>query len=466
MKKIKIRKSSKAGKQIVICLVHMPPYGVKMPPLGIPYLTSKLRQNGHEVFAFDFNIDYYYSYPEKKHFLDFNNSFLWADKKPFLSNRLLEKETIEKWTKMILEKKPDIIGFTVTDHSFLGANAMSDLIKNECPNALIVYGGPFCSKQSLELRETTDSVDAYVFGEGEATLSEIADSVKKGKGITLAKGIIFKKEGKIIDSEPREPLNIDSLPLPDFSVLPMDKYTRKDVMSILMSRGCNFCCAFCSDHVYLGHHRMRSPESIIAEIEQDIALYGVHEFNCNDLMLNGNIAKLEALADKIIKKELNIRWYGQFRIRPDMRPELFRKLKKAGLQTITIGMESASQPVLDSMRKNFRIKDAEKFIANSHNAGITTMTMWMLGFPSEGWADFFKTIVFIIKNKTNISGVSNLSKCNMHLESELFINRDKYGIRFDNCGNWYNRHINIKTRERREKIFRKIVPHFVPFREN
>lgn len=488
-KMISTSKKARKRRKLVICLIHMPPFGIHMPPLGIPLLAAKLKADGHEVFAFDFNLDYYYSYLEKRQFLDYNKSFFWADKKKFLSNNLLDKETIEKWAKAVLEKKPDIIGLTVTDHSFLGANALSDRIKKECSNVLIVYGGPFCSRQLLEFRETTDSVDAYVFGEGEITFSEIASSVKKTGRIKPAKGILFKKNGNITDCGLREPCDIDSLPMPDFSILPLEKYSHRDVLPILekivlsglshlhlyshrdvlpilMSRGCNFCCTFCSDYVNWGHYRMRSPENILTEIERNIALYGVYEFHCNDLMFNGDLAKLEALADEIIKKGLDIRLFGQGRIRNDMKPELFRKLRKAGFYRITVGIESASQHVLDSMKKGFRIREAENFLAGAKKAGISVMTMWIVGFPTERWHDFFKTIWFIIKNRKNIDSISALTRCNLHLEAELFIKRDKYGIKFDKDGNWYNRNVNIKTRERREKMFRAIVPLFVPFREN
>jgi len=211
---------------------------------------------------------------------------------------------------------------------------------------------------------------------------------------------------------------------------------------------------------------MRSPESIISEIERDIAIYGVHEFHCNDLAFDGDLNALEALADEIIRRDLKIRWFGQGRIRKDMSPELFKKLRKAGLYRITLGMESASQNVLNQMRKGYLIKDAEKFISDSKKAGIITMTMWMVGFPGETWLDFFKTISFIIRNRRNIDSISSLTKCNVHLESDLFINMEKYGINFDNDGNWYNKNLDIRTREKRERIFRAIVPLFVPFREN
>jgi len=465
-KKKETKKEKKKEKNLVVALVHMPPYGIQMPPLGIACLAAKLKEDGHEAFAFDFNMDYFCSFPEKRQFIDYNKAFFWSDKKRFESANLINDKILDKWADAIIQKNPSLVGFSVTDHSCIVANALSDTLKRKSPKLLIIYGGPFCSGQSLQFRETTDSVDAYVVGEGEMILSEIASSVKKTGKIAPAKGILFKKNGKITDCGVREPCDINALPIPDFSVLPMDKYTRKDVMPILMSRGCNFHCAFCSDYVNWNHHRMRSPESIISEIERDIAIYGVHEFHCNDLAFDGDLNALEALADEIIRRDLKIRWFGQGRIRKDMSPELFKKLRKAGLYRITLGMESASQNVLNQMRKGYLIKDAEKFISDSKKAGIITMTMWMVGFPGETWLDFFKTISFIIRNRRNIDSISSLTKCNVHLESDLFINMEKYGINFDNDGNWYNKNLDIRTREKRERIFRAIVPLFVPFREN
>ncbi|MCX6710288.1 MAG: hypothetical protein NTV63_05065 [Candidatus Woesearchaeota archaeon] len=60
-----------------IALVNPPPYGVKMPPIGIPYLSAKLKNEGHQVKSFDLNIILYNENQIERKMWLFENSILW-----------------------------------------------------------------------------------------------------------------------------------------------------------------------------------------------------------------------------------------------------------------------------------------------------------------------------------------------------------------------------------------------------
>ena len=60
--------------------------------------------------------------------------------------------------------------------------------------------------------------DFVVIGEGEVTILELLDALKKNKDLSKVKGIVYRNSsGNLRFTEKREPtLNLNSIPLPDF----------------------------------------------------------------------------------------------------------------------------------------------------------------------------------------------------------------------------------------------------------
>ncbi len=461
----KLRLASEQN-HIKVALIHPPPYVLNMPPLGMAYLASLLKKLGCPFKIFDLNVDYYYEHPEKRDFIKYRNSYLWCDQRDFERAKPVTEEIIDEWAARILKFKPDIVGISVNDHSFLVSNMLSDKIKKSNPKIKIIYGGAFCSPQSLSLRKTTDSVDAYVIGEGEETLAELLDNFEKTGELLPCRGVMTKKNGEIRDFGLREKPDVNAIPYPDFSELPMDKYLIKTTIPILFSRGCSFHCTFCSDCNMWGSNRMRNPKNIVGEMKRNIKKYGVNDFGCNDLIMNPNLKKFEELCEIIIRKKLQMKFSGQGRARNDMSDELLRKLKNAGFKQFCMGIESGSQKIVDCMKKGINLRETETLLKRMHEIGIKVYTLWMVGYPDENYFDFWKTIFFILRNRRNMSGISSVSTCNLHLESELFIKKDEYGIKIEEGGQWYKGNLNLKERRRREWLFRKILGPIVPFSEN
>ncbi len=455
-------------KNLRIALVHPPPYLLNMPPLGIAYLASALKKFGFTFKVFDLNADYYYEHPEKRHFLQYYNSHLWCNEREFKKAQPITDQIMAEWGNRIISFNPDVVGISVNDHSFLVSNMLSDHLKSLNPNLKIIYGGPFSTLPSLSLRKTTDSVDAYVIGEGEETFKEMLENLEKNGSFVPCRGVAIKKRGKVIFYGERQKLNIDTIPFPDFSEFPLDKYFLKTTIPILLSRGCDFHCTFCSDCNVWENNRMRHPRNIIEEMASENKKSGIKDFGCNDLIINSDLKKIEELAELILIKKINITFSGQGRVRNDMSPELLMKLRKAGMIRLYIGLESGSQKILNSMRKGITLSETELFLEKLKAAGIESYGLWMIGYPGETILDFWKTVFFIIKNMKQMSAVASVSTCNLHLESDLFLNKEKYGIKLNkgDIGDWYVGKLDAKERQRRERIFKGILHHFIPFEEN
>jgi len=435
-----------------VALIQCPSWGTYLPPLGISYLASYLRSKGHKVYQFDLNIELFDSLNEhyKKYWkcgvLDFDRIWtsrwlLWRKIPPI--NFLL----IKRWAKRILDINPDVVCFSVVFTTQLTSIMLAREIKrmtksknNE--NKIIIFGGFNCNFPH-EIKRIMDSgyVDIIVKGEGEYIMGDLLSKLQKYaakhavfgalEAFKEYPGVIIKKDGKIINSGERLPIkNLDELPFPDFTDLPMDKYTNKFMIPILMSRGCVNKCVFCIEHKIAKYYRTRSAENILKEIKLRIKQYPERRyFNFNDSLINGNIRELEKLCDLIINEKLNIEWEGNAAISGNLTLRLLKKMRKSGCVRLVFGIESASQKILNEMGKRFHINEAEKVLRDTYKAGIKPITNWIIGFPTETEEDFNKTLDFIKRNKEYIYvGPPWGSPCVVMPHTDLWLNLESYNI--------------------------------------
>jgi len=79
-----------------------------------------------------------------------------------------------------------------------------------------------------------------------------------------------------------------------------------------------------------------------------------------------------------------VRWYGFVRPEPGLRdPTLARELAAGGCAMLQLGVESASQRLLDRMAKGTRAADAAPILRNLAEAGIRTYVYLLFGLPGE-----------------------------------------------------------------------------------
>ena len=74
--------------------------------------------------------------------------------------------------------------------------------------------------------------------------------------------------------------------------------------------------------------------------------------------------------------------------------ELLKKMKQAGCSRILYGCESASQEILDKMRKNAKVEDVEKATRWTKEAGIDVHNCFIIGFPWDTRETVEKTIEY------------------------------------------------------------------------
>ena len=444
-----------------VALIQTPAFGIDRPPIALSYLVSYVEKHGFSTDTFDLNIDFYSQVKEEdKKLWDFRYVFEWMDENIFLKDDFLPEAYFGDWSKKILDTDPDVIGFSVQSSSLRSAVRLAKVIKENAPEKAIIFGGPLNLSYSIEhsyylLQLENDNgiriIDAVALGEGEETLVDILNRIKNKISLAGCQGVVAREKGEIINNGLRPLIkDLDALPFPDFSGFP-DKYKYKNRIPILGSRGCIHKCVFCDDTLMWARYRSRSPENIIEEMRLR-KKEGVDFLEFNDLLINGDLGQLFRLCDLIIKDHLDIPWGGSASVNRDMGFDFLKKMKMAGCRYLNYGIESASPKILREINKGFSIDEAKKVIEDTYESGISVCTNWIVGFPTESYADFKDTLNFVRENigylKNNIMVNSFIMKDN----SLLAGSKEKFGITLKSGRDWVSCGGLNTAEERRRRL--------------
>ncbi len=280
--------------------------------------------------------------------------------------------------------EPDIVGITFTTPLFSHAMDLFRIVKEYNPNIWTVAGGPHSSTLPESVC-SSDFVDTVIPGEGE---------------ISFNKFLAHPSEG-IMD---REPLidNLDNINWPNRDLLDNGKYVWsvpgkgvQPMATIMSSRGCPFKCIFCSQKVIFGNHvRYRSVKPVVEELKHVVNKYNITHFSFLDDTLGLNNARTYELCDAIISEKLNITFEGYTRVNV-VTLDLLKKLKAAGLNRISFGVESGNQHILDMAKKGTTLDQIRKAYEIADEVGLETRLSVILGLPEETKETIKKTINFM-----------------------------------------------------------------------
>lgn len=467
---------NKTGESLDLALVICPGWGVIQPPVGISYLKGFLAKHNLKVQCYDLSIELYKIFPHKEY---------WDLNRPenFIIDHFFEKNIlpyldsfVAEWAKNILAYNPKVVGFSIFMSSVNMSMLLARKLKQIRPDLIIVAGGPEITRikrvivdgitRFAELNRKVISgevFDILVDGEGEEALLEIISLIKKKQSFHFVKGTLYNYNGQVIVNEPRELIqNLDQLPSPDYHDFKLKNYTRQS-LPLVTSRGCINRCAFCADSPLWKRYRYRSSQNVIEEIKNLIREYNKSEFEIVDSTFNGDIERVEQICDLIIKSKLEIYWSAKVTFRKDMTCELLKKMKQAGCNELSYGVESGSARVLKDMHKNIDLGEVRRIIRDTSKAGIKANCFFLIGYPTETEEDFQLTLDFIQENAEFIYRFDQVTGCHIEEDSYLGLNMEKYSIDLKSDG-WYSQvstpHIR-KDRLRRFKEFaQKLHRHY------
>ncbi len=306
----------------------------------------------------------------------------------------------EEWLTQIKATQPEVLAFYTNLMTKVNILELVKLVRKEFPRCLIVAGGPDITYNIENYLEA--GIDITISGEGEQTMLELIESMEANSDLSEIAGIAYMDGEKIIQNDPRQKIReMTSLPLPDRSSIPIEKYLNtwkkhhgKSTLNISTQRGCPYTCKWCSTAVYGQSYRRNSPENVVSEILHLKEAYNVEALWFVDDVFTVSHKWIAELHATFLKHKLSIPFEIITRAER-LNETVLTQLKEMGCFRIWIGAESGSQRIIDKMDRRVELETVQQMIVRTQELGMEAGTFIMVGYPTETHEDIQQTLQHI-----------------------------------------------------------------------
>jgi len=288
----------------------------------------------------------------------------------------------ESFRMLLKKRRCDLVAISSMTGGFNNAKRVAEIAKRH--GAFVVLGGFHPTALPDEVLKL-ECVDLVVLGEGEATFREL---VLKGPSREV-RGIAWKENNTIVYTGERPLIeDIDSIAFPLRGLRPV-RYGEKgddySIDTIYTSRGCPWSCSFCANSRMHQHWRSRSPENVVEEIALLHNPKKKKLLKIWDANFLTNIKRVETICDLMIERGLtNFKIMMETRVKDVVRAErILGKLKKIGLKTVGLGIESPNPRTLELMNKGNAMGDVSRAITLMGQHAIDPEGYFIIGHHSE-----------------------------------------------------------------------------------
>ncbi len=361
----------------VLLIVHDVYQNINVFPLGVAYIASVLKNDGHHVDTYCQDL-FHYSNEDLAIYLD-NNEY-------------------------------DVIGI-----GFLAAR-FDETIVDLCrvvnkykKNAWLILGGHGPSPIAEYVLQKT-AVDIVTIGESEKSILKIVrEKMNKTCNLKGINGIAWRNNEEIFINHRAEPISIlDDIPFPSWDSFPINKY-KKNVkifeqpeqeysLAAISTRGCINRCNFCyrmEDSI-----RIRSINNFVLELKELKDRYQINNFIFSDEMFILNKKRLIEFEKELNKNNLDIHFSCDARV-DKINDEIAAILKRCGCVFVNFGLESTDNKVLKTMNKNATFEMNTRAVESVLSVGDIGMGLnFLWGNIGDTEKSLSKNVKFLIKYNT------------------------------------------------------------------
>jgi len=302
----------------------------------------------------------------------------------------LAKRPVRLFAKELETYRPDVVGLSGYTHEASTVIALSHQVRAVLPKAVVVVGGHHATV--LPQTYNIDSIQAIVRGEGCAPFRAIIEALATGRPLTGIPNVMVP--GPTFDEAAAARLpaypELDDVPTPRrdlwdpslyHCIWPSERHPDwhtlfPTVQLVRSSFGCRMNCTFCVvPKLCGGRHMVRSPDRVAEEIA---GLTADHIYFCDDeTFLDADHAA--QLAEAVEARGIRKRYFAWARSTTVNRsPEIFRRWRQIGLDTVFLGFEATTDEELRDISKHSTVADNQRAHATLREMDIAVQAGFMV----------------------------------------------------------------------------------------
>ncbi|MDO9293327.1 MAG: radical SAM protein [Hydrogenophaga sp.] len=362
---------------------------------------------------------------------------------PTLVDNLLSDLTLAA----IHRHKPALVLLSVPfPGSVYAALRIAQTIKAHNPHIRIALGGGFVNTELRELSDPRvfDFVDFVTLDAGERPVLSLIEHLHGQRGRQRLQRTFALENGAVKYVNFAEPdIPFENVGTPTWDGLPLDRYlSLLDMLNpmhrlwsdgrwnkLTVAHGCYWKkCSFCDVSLdYIGRYETATAEKLADRIQQIVEETGQTGFHFVDEAAPPKA--LKALAEELIRRQLNISWWGNIRFEKTFTPELAELLAQSGCIAMSGGLEVASDRLLNLMKKSVSVEQVARVTKGFSDAGILVHAYLMYGFPTQTLQDTVDALEYVrqlFEAGCIQSGFFHRFSCTVH--SPVGMDPTAYGI--------------------------------------
>lgn len=366
--------------------------------------------------------------------------------RPTFAADLVANQRADRWTTMLelydrglldeaLAGAPDVVGITIAfPEQAVESVRLLRKIRQRAPHVRLVVGGPLVTgfpDQWLTDGLLLDYCDYVVIGDGETAFVELLEAIEGRRAIESVRNLAWRDGRGVLrrPSGPRHLVDLDELPVPDFTAVDMARYFLPEpIYPLMLSRGCYWGkCTFCSIG-WRENYRMASPAKIREDVVAVARDYGGRFVQLQDSSVPPKAAR--HLSSAIRDEDLEVYWTSSMKFeRCFLDPEYCRHLGGAGgCRSLHMGFESSDQRLLDLMQKGYEVQDLPRMLDNLRAAGVSAELLWFIGFPTQTRRDVLDTAMYLYEHRHRFGLTSFVGDYYLHPDTEVFQRPWDFGV--------------------------------------
>ncbi|MHC4986417.1 MAG: B12-binding domain-containing radical SAM protein, partial [Planctomycetota bacterium] len=283
-------------------------------------------------------------------------------------------------------------------------------MRRACPDAFIVVGGSHFTWSAVDALTHIPEVDAVVMGEGERTFLELLDRLPGREGFAEVLGLAWRDaDGQIVVNERRPAIqDIDSLPLPAWDLFGPQVYSQRASMigrnpyageqslvtGVMTTRGCPQQCLFCANGIPT-KIRYMSPNKAVDQFQWLQRTYGVTGLDILDDNFYASESHVVALCEEMLRRNCNFTWWAGLRLK-NLSEDVLQLMKRAGCRSVSFGVETGTDDVLKTVRKNVTVAEMLEAMQRVTRVGFDRIDAFLIvGLPGETTDTIDRTVAFL-----------------------------------------------------------------------